>query len=110
MTGRSLAVRALAQQLARRYVVADIHRAGQKLRSYRLDEISRMADDYVAVHPELIALARAMGEAMHQRQLAKRELARQRRQQARLANIKTDAPQSEPCSTTRNLVQISGAK
>jgi hypothetical protein len=94
MTG--LAVRALARQLARRYVVADIHRAGQKFRSYRLDEISRMASDYVVAHPELIVLAQAMADAIRQRQLARRELLRQRRLAAKQCSHSAEIPNTPP--------------
>jgi hypothetical protein len=75
------AVLAFARQMARKHMLLDLRSTGRKPRDA---DIRRMAGDYVAAHPELVALAKAMCEAIHQRELARQELLRQRRQQARV--------------------------
>jgi hypothetical protein len=104
------AVHIFARQLARRAVIARIRDLGRKLRDYSACDIAFLAGLWLMKHPELMAQARAICAQLHQRELRKRELARQRREQARSANIKTYVQRKPRCSDKQIPVHKLGAE
>jgi hypothetical protein len=81
----------LARQLARRQVLADIRDCGGKLRQFSPADIALLVTVQLVGRPEHLAKAKAICAELHQRELRKRELLRQRRAQARSAHITTNA-------------------
>jgi hypothetical protein len=90
---------------ARKAVKEEVWAKGGKPNLVPLSVIQRMAKDYLIGHPELIAEARPVAEEMHRQHQAKLAYQRQRR-----ANIRNDAPKSEPCSASTIPVQMLGSK
>jgi len=86
------AVHLFAMQLAKRAVIARIRDLGRKLRDYTACDIAFLAGLWLMKHPELMAEARAICAQLHQRQLRKRELLRQRRAVARQWSVSNQIP------------------
>jgi hypothetical protein len=110
MWEQPFAVHTFARQLARRAVIARIRDLGCRLRDYSACDLAFLAGPWLMKHPELMAEARAICAQLHQRELQKRELARLRRQQARSANITSDAQRQQRCSDIIIPVQNIGAE
>ena len=101
MWSQPQAVFAFSRLLARRAVLERMRELGRKPREFTGAEIIRLVGDYLRDHgEETQAQARAICAELHQRELRKREMLRQRRLAAKQWSVSKQIPNTRPVAAS----------